>query len=125
VAPLLADALHAQGRGSEAAPLIELAAGWTLVDDTEAQMGLLRVRANLLALEGELEEAERLACEGLELASQTDYLNDHAKALADLADVLELAGRREEAAAALEQALELYERKGNLVMAERTRARLV
>ncbi len=49
---------------------------------------------------------------------------DHAKALADLAEVLELAGRREEAAAALEQALELYERKGNLVMAERTRERL-
>ena len=65
VAPLLADALHAQGRGSEAAPLIELAAGWTLVDDTEAQMGLLRVRANLLALQGELEEAERLAREGV------------------------------------------------------------
>jgi hypothetical protein len=41
--------------------LIELAAGWTLTDDTEAQMGLLRVRANLLALQGELEEAERLA----------------------------------------------------------------
>jgi hypothetical protein len=62
--------------------------------------------------------------EGLELAAQTDDLNDHAKALADLAEVLELAGRREEAAAALGQALELYERKGNLVMAERTRARL-
>jgi len=124
VAPLLADALHAQGRGSEAAPLIELAAGWTLADDTEAQMGLLRVRANLLALQGDLEEAERLAREGLELAAQTDYLNDHAKALADLADVLELAGRREEAVTALEQALELYERKGNLVMAERTRRRL-
>jgi tetratricopeptide (TPR) repeat protein len=124
VAPLLADALHAQGRGSEAAPLIELAAGWTLADDIEAQMGLLRVRANLLALQGDLEEAERLAREGLELAAQTDYLNEHAKALVDLADVLELAGRREEATAALEQALELYERKGNLVMAERTRERL-
>lgn len=124
VAPLLADALHAQGRGSEAVPLIELAAGWTLADDIEAQMGLLRVRANLLAIQGELEEAERLAREGIELAAQTDYLNEHAKALGDLAGVLELAGRREEAAAALERALELYERKGNLVMAERTRARL-
>jgi hypothetical protein len=50
-----------RGVASEAAPLIELAAGWTLTDDTEAQMGLLRVRANLLALQGELEEAERLA----------------------------------------------------------------
>jgi class 3 adenylate cyclase/tetratricopeptide (TPR) repeat protein len=123
-APILADALHAQGRGDEAAPLIELAARWTLADDTDAQVGLLRVRANLLAHQGDLGEAERLAREATELSAQTDYLNHHAKALADLADVLELAGRREEAAAALEKALGLYERKGNLVMAERTRERL-
>jgi hypothetical protein len=38
--------------------------------------------------------------------------------------VLELAGRREESAAELERALELYERKGNRISAERTRARL-
>jgi tetratricopeptide (TPR) repeat protein len=120
-APLLADALHAQGRGSEAAPLIDLAARWTLADDTDAQVGLLRVRANLLAHQGDLDEALRLAQEATELSGQTDYLNHHAKALTDLADVLELAGRREEAAAAVEQALALYERKGNLVMAERTR----
>ena len=124
-APVLADALRAQGRGDEAAPLIELAAGWTLADDVDAQVGLLRIRANLLAHQGDLGEAERLAREATELSAQTDYLNHHAEALADFADVLELAGRREEAAAAMEQALELYERKGNLVMAEQTRERLV
>jgi tetratricopeptide (TPR) repeat protein len=123
-APVLADALHAQGRGDEAAPLIELAAGWTLADDVDAQVGLLRIRANLLAHQGDLGEAVRLAREATELSAQTDYLNHHAKALADLADVLELTGRREEAAAAMERALELYERKGNLVMAERTREQL-
>jgi class 3 adenylate cyclase/tetratricopeptide (TPR) repeat protein len=123
-APLLADALHAQGRGDEAAPLIELAARWTLADDTDAQVGLLRVRANLLAHQGDFDEALRLVEEATELSAQTDYLNHQAKALTDLADVLELAGRREEAAAALEKALALYERKGNLVMAELTRERL-
>jgi len=43
-------------------------------------------------------------------------------ALIDLADVLALAGQdaREE----IDRALALYERKGNLVMAERTRSRL-
>jgi tetratricopeptide (TPR) repeat protein len=122
--PLLADALHAQGRGDEAAPLIELAARWTLADDTDAQVGLLRVRANLLAHQGDLGEAERLAREAAELTAQTDYVTHHAKVLTDLANVLELAGRRDEAAAAREQALVLYERKGNLVMAERTRERL-
>jgi hypothetical protein len=38
--------------------------------------------------------------------------------------VLGAAGRTDEAAAALEQALDRYERKRNLVMTERTRARL-
>ena len=49
-------------------------------------------------------------------------LNAHADALLDLAEVLALAGQ--DARPELEQALALYERKGNLVMAERTRARL-
>ncbi len=43
---------------------------------------------------------------------------------ADLAEVLLLSGKTGEAAAALEQALDRYERKGNLVMARRTRDRL-
>jgi class 3 adenylate cyclase/tetratricopeptide (TPR) repeat protein len=124
VAPLLADALNAQGRGHEAAPSIELASRWTLTDDTDAQIGLLRVKANLLAQHGDLKEAERLAHEATELAAQTDFLNHHAFALADLAEVLELAGEREQAAAAVGTALELYERKGNLVMVERARERL-
>ena len=49
-------------------------------------------------------------------------LNAHADALVDLEAVLKLGSRggRPE----LEQALALYERKGNLVMAERTRSRL-
>ena len=48
-------------------------------------------------------------------------LNAHADALIDLAEVLTLAGQ--DARTELEQALALYERKGNLVMAERTRSR--
>ena len=123
LAPLLAEALHAQGREDEAAPFIELAARWSLSDDTDAQMGLRRSRASLLARQGDLEEAERLAREATELAARTDSLNDHANALTGLAEVLELAGRRDQAADAVEEALALYERKGNLVMAERTRER--
>jgi hypothetical protein len=47
-----------------------------------------------------------------------------AGAYADLGEVLSLAGRADEAAVALAEALARYERKENLVMAERTRARL-
>jgi tetratricopeptide (TPR) repeat protein len=122
--PLLADALSAQGRGDEAVPSIELAASRVSADDIDAQIGLRRVRARLLAQKGDLKGAERLAREATELAAQTDYLNIHANALTDLADVLELGGQREQAAAAVQTALALYERKGNLVMAERAKARL-
>lgn len=45
-------------------------------------------------------------------------------AFADLAEVLSLGGRPEKAAEALEQALERYERKEKVVMAERMRRRL-
>jgi hypothetical protein len=50
-------------------------------------------------------------------------LNAHAGALTDLAEVLALAGQ--DPRAEIELALALYERKGNLVVAERTRSRLV
>jgi hypothetical protein len=49
-------------------------------------------------------------------------LNFKADALLSLAEVLALAGK--DARPELEQALALYERKGNLVMAERTREQL-
>jgi hypothetical protein len=54
----------------------------------------------------------------------TDCLNWQGDAYADLAEVLQLSSKADEASAALEQPLERYERKGNLVMARRTRDRL-
>jgi predicted Zn-dependent protease len=54
----------------------------------------------------------------------TDMLSDQGDAWADLAEVLALGGHPEGAVEALEQALARYERKENLVMAERVRARL-
>jgi hypothetical protein len=42
----------------------------------------------------------------------------------DLAEVLSLAGRPQEAAAALGQAVGCYERKGNIVSTQRAQARL-
>jgi class 3 adenylate cyclase/tetratricopeptide (TPR) repeat protein len=124
LAPYLADALLAQGRGDEAAPTIDLASRWTLADDADAQIGWRRVQGKLLAQRGDLEEAERFGREAVERATHTDYLNLHARALADLAEVLTSAGKTDEAVGALEKSLGLYERKGNSVMAERVRARL-
>jgi hypothetical protein len=71
-----------------------------------------------------VEEAEGLAREAVTIGDQTDMANAQAASYADLSEVPELAGRSSEARAALEQALEIYERKGNVVMAKRMRARL-
>ena len=83
-----------------------------------------QVRAKVLARRGEHAEAERLAREAVAIGEGTDMLNMQGDANADLAEVLLLGGKAGEAAAALEQALDRYERKGNLVMAGRTRDRL-
>jgi len=48
------------------------------------------------------------------LAAQTDLLSQHADALLDLAHVLAASGRFGPAQAAATQALDLYQRKGNL-----------
>ena len=77
-----------------------------------------QVHGKVLARRGEHDEAERLASEAVALAAETDMLNAHAGALIDLAEVHALAGQDARAA------LELYEHKGNLVLAERTRSRL-
>ena len=69
-------------------------------------------------------EAERLAREAVAIGEGTDALNEQGEAYADLAEVLLLGGKADEAIAALEQALERYERKENLAMAQRMRDRL-
>jgi hypothetical protein len=59
------------------------------------------------------------AREAVDLAETTDGLSLHGDALMDLAGVFSVSGRTSEAISALEAALELYERKGNVVSAAR------
>ena len=106
------EAEHWVERGRETAPS----------EEPLPQMLWHQARGRVLARRGELQEGERLGREAVALGAETDMLNAHADALLDLAEVLTLAGR--DPRASLEQALALYERKGNLVMAERTRSRL-
>ena len=123
-APLLADVLLAQGRADEAEPLIDAAAPWMIEDDNEAQILFRRARSRLAGERGEATNAEELARVAVERAGTGDEVNSHASALVCLADALELRERDEEASAALQDALGLYERKGNVVAAERVRRRL-
>ena len=88
------------------------------------QMLWRQVKAKVLARRGERAQAERLAREAVAICEETDMLDAQGDAYADLAEVLLLAGTPAEAAAALNQALERYERKENLVSASRVRDRL-
>ena len=64
-----------------------------------------------------------IARKALEIAAATDDLIIHADTALTLADFLLEGGRPEEAGPHAEDALALYEQKGNLVMAERVRQR--
>ena len=119
----LAQALLALGRDDEAEQWLQRGVGMAPSEERLPQMLLRQAQGKVLARRGDLAEGERLAREAVALASETDMLHAHADALLDLAEVLALAGQ--DARAELELALALYERKGNLVMAERTRSRLV
>jgi tetratricopeptide (TPR) repeat protein len=90
-------------------------------DDAWTQMLSRQARAKVLARRGDYAEAERLAREAVAIGAKTDLLNGQGDANADLADVLLLSGKTDEAKAALAEALERYDRKGNLVMAQRMR----
>ena len=58
------------------------------------------------------------------MALTTDFLNLQGEALLDLADVLGTAGKDDEAANAIRDALPLFEAKGCTVLAGRARALL-
>src|SRR5262249_12254213 len=93
-------------------------------DDLAAQIEWRAVRGKVMARRGAAEEAVALAREAVEIAQRTDFVTIHGDACVDLAETLELVGRSDEADAALHRALDLFERKGNLVSAERARSRL-
>jgi tetratricopeptide (TPR) repeat protein len=120
----LAQAYHQLGRLDQADAWAARAEELAASDDAETQMLWRQARAKVLAHGGAHAEAERLAREALAIGEQTEMLDAQADTYADLGEVLFLAGHHQEAAQALEQALARYQRKQNLVMAERTQARL-
>jgi class 3 adenylate cyclase/tetratricopeptide (TPR) repeat protein len=120
----LAQALYALDRLDEANAWAGRAAELGPSADAWKEMLWRQARAKVLARHGEHVEAERLAREAVAICDETDMLDTQGDVYADLGEVLLLADRAEEAALALEQALERYERKGNLVSTQRARARL-
>jgi class 3 adenylate cyclase/tetratricopeptide (TPR) repeat protein len=120
----LAEALYVVGRLKEAEVWADRAAELVAPDDASMQMLSRQVRAKVLARRGDHLEAEQLAREAVALGDETEMLDMQGDAYTDLAEVLALADRPEEAAEALEQALARYECKEDLVKAGRARDRL-
>ncbi len=124
VSALLAEVLYRLGRYEEAEE-------WTLrseaaapQDDVEAQALWRTARAKVLARRGEADDASRLSTEAIEWALRSDNLQEIGDCLFDRAEVLRLLGRQDEARAALEEALAVYERKGIVPSVAQTRALL-
>jgi tetratricopeptide (TPR) repeat protein len=108
----LADALYRQGRYEETAHWIEIGGG-------------RGIAALLAARRGDFEQAERLARESVAMTERGQNLNARGTALTHLAEVLSMARRSGEAVLALNEAIQLYERKGNLVSAQKAQTLLV
>jgi DNA-binding SARP family transcriptional activator len=121
VAVDLPRAVYEQGRYEDAFALLDAIDELPAPTDSEWLIKRTGVPARLLARRGRFEEAERLAREGVAVAAGTEFVGLHADVLLDLAEVLRLAGRADEAAAATAEAVGLYERKGNAAAARSAR----
>jgi predicted ATPase len=124
IAGMLAHALHATGDDEEAERFSLRSEQAAAKDDVTSQVLWRTARAKICARKGDLATAQRLAREAITLAPAAEMPNLTADAYSDLAEISETTGRDEEATAALQDALLLYEQKENLVSLARTQQRL-
>jgi DNA-binding SARP family transcriptional activator/tetratricopeptide (TPR) repeat protein len=129
----LGAAMHATGLGAQRARALLLLGrddeGWatlnslneTLARDIVQRIDMRGVRALLLARRGELEASELAAREAVSMADATDSPDLRAVARVDLGRVLAASGRRSQARSVFADALRLFDLKGNVVDAGRTR----
>jgi tetratricopeptide (TPR) repeat protein len=110
-APVLGRVLCALGRYDEAELLAQSGRELGHHDDGMTQQIWRQTQALVHSARGQHVEAERLAREAVDFSLQSDSPLRQGDALSDLAEVLEAAGRRDEATATLREALDCYERK--------------
>ena len=108
----LARCLFALGRYDEADELATVSERATARSWIAAQVCWRGVRALLLAHRGEVAAGEALAREAVELALRTDRVDTQTSALMDLAEVLRMAGREDEAIPVVTDALRAIRAEG-------------
>jgi len=119
MAALLARLIRDQGRDDEALVLLRAAEDATAADDVESQSLWRSIRAPIVARSGDFAKAESLARTAVEMVQHTEAPVLKADALSELAHVLELAGNHRAAQEAIDNAVALYELKGNVFSAAR------
>jgi predicted ATPase len=121
VAAYLARALYGQERLDEAEEVARRSQESASEEDIWSQVLSRGTLAKVLVRRGDVREAEQCAHEAVRFVAETDALDLHGRAVLDLAEVLFLAGRHEAAGSWADQALQLFQRKGNDVLAEHAR----
>jgi tetratricopeptide (TPR) repeat protein len=119
MAALLSRLVRDQGRDDEALEISKSAETIAAANDVVSQSWWRSFRAPILARAGQFTEAEGLARTAVELARKTEAPFHQAEALYELAVVLSLVRKTDEARETIEQAISLHKRKGNIVMATR------
>jgi class 3 adenylate cyclase/tetratricopeptide (TPR) repeat protein len=124
IAAELARAVVLQGRDDEAEDLTVAAEELAAEDDIASQALWRSVRAKVLAHRGDLPAARSMAADAVGLLRRTDAAVTLGDALVGLGEVLECCGDMARAHDAFEEAVALFERKGNLVAAASARGAL-
>ena len=122
MAAMLARALRDQGRDDEALEVTRLAEKSAAPNDIDAQVLWRCIRAPILARAGALQEAEALVRAAVDMATPIEVPDLLALSWSALATVLLLRGQKHEARQALDEALRIYDAKGNRMAAQRLRA---
>jgi tetratricopeptide (TPR) repeat protein len=120
-AAVLAAALYEQGRDDESGQYVQVCRDTAAAEDYISQVLWRAVEARLLARRGQLDESEQLAREAVGLLPEGQAGVWHPEAWSCLGETLALAGKRDEAVAALSKALQLHEQKGNIAGTATTR----
>jgi ATP/maltotriose-dependent transcriptional regulator MalT len=119
MAAMLARLARERGRDDDALALTQRAESAAASDDVLTQALWRAVRAPVLARAGELDSAEAMARRAIELLREVEAPGFQGDALVDLATVLRIAGKHDEAKRACDEALVLLTAKGDRPFAAR------
>jgi class 3 adenylate cyclase/tetratricopeptide (TPR) repeat protein len=122
LAALLSRVVRDQGRDEEAMAFSIVAESISAEDDVDSQALWRSIRAPMLARADKRRDAELMARSAVEFVAKTDAPQLRADTLSELAAVLAICGRHDEARETILEAIAIYRLKGDIVSARRATA---